>query len=294
MLDNLLLVHHRKTKKQPVFNELSTKWLGWETCLRAIGFSHGAMIKNDSEVPDGAELYQGPNAYSFALEVICGLHSPMVGETEVYGQFKELMDKAAKNHQFTPVLQWLEMLNSDAKQVRRLYLKNLGSFSYGSVLRRKCRDYNQLHFIGAGSFVKELLPWVTKTEKSIYVYARNPEKAKKQLAEFSDRIQVQPISSDLKIESGCVVICAPIEALKLNPIFDGEDLSIIDLRGESRHDALNQKCPIYSLDEMFDEIKLTQQTAKNKIQSAKKMIQQLALEKNNMMLHRPYGWHDIA
>ncbi|MCH2534902.1 MAG: hypothetical protein MK008_10715 [Bdellovibrionales bacterium] len=294
MLDNLLLVHHKKTKKQPVFNDLGSKWLGWETCLRAIGFSHGAMIKNDSEIPEGAELYQGPNAYSFALEVICGLHSPMVGETEVYGQFKELLDKAYTHSHYKPLVQWLEMLNSDAKQVRRLYLKNLGSFSYGSVLRRKCRDYNELHFIGAGSFVKELLPWVTKTEKNITIYARNPDRAKKQLADFADRIHIKALSKDLKITSGCVVICAPIKAKTITPIFDGEHISVIDLRGESRHDALNSKLSIYSLDEMFNEIELTQKTAKNKIQSAKKMIQQLALEKNNMMLHRPYGWHDIA
>ena len=294
MLDNLLLVHHKKTKKQPVFNELGSKWLGWETCLRAIGFSHGAMIKNDSEIPEGAELYQGPNAYSFALEVICGLHSPMVGETEVYGQFKELLDTAYQHHQYKPLVQWLEMLNSDAKQVRRLYLKNLGSFSYGSVLRRKCRDHQELHFIGAGSFVKELLPWVAKTDKTITIYARSVERAKNQLSEFLDRIEVKALSSDLRISSGGVVVCAPIKAKTLLPILGSEQISVIDLRGESRHDGLQLNSSVYSLDEMFEEIKLTQKTAKNKIQSAKKLIQQLALEKNNMMLHRPYGWHDIA
>lgn len=294
MLDNLLLIHHKKTKKQPVFNELSTKWLGWETCLRAIGFSHGAMIKNDSEIPEGAELYQGPNAYSFALEVICGLHSPMVGETEVYGQFKELMYKAERNEQFVPLSQWLEMLNSDAKQVRSLYLKNLGSFSYGSVLRRKCREHDEVHFIGSGSFVKELLPWLTKTNKSITVHARSTSKAMARLSEFSNRISLKQFNELSEIKSGCVVICAPIESLKLNSTLESSKLSIIDLRGESRHDGLNLACPIYTLDEMFEELQLTQKTAQNKIQSAKKMIQQLSLEKNNMMLHRPYGWHDIA
>lgn len=286
------MVHHKKTKKQSVFSDLGTKWLGWETCLRAIGFSHGAMIKNDNEVPPGSELYQGPNAYSFALEVICGLHSPMVGETEVYGQFKELLDKASKQKQYSPLIQWLEMLNSDAKQVRRMYLKNLGSFSYGSVLRRKCREHKHLHFIGAGSFVKELLPWVAKTNKSITIYTRSPVKAQKQLSEYAHRIEIKELTENLKVTNGCVVICAPVKAQRLNTIVADSKLSVIDLRGESRHDPLNVMS--YTLDEMFAEIEVTQTSAKNKILNAKKMIQQLALEKNNMMLHRPYGWHDIA
>ena len=70
--------------------------LEWQTCLRRILFlnsSDNRAVIEAAEVgkatPPTVEVFRGEEAYRFLLEVICGLNSPIVGETAVMGQFKE-------------------------------------------------------------------------------------------------------------------------------------------------------------------------------------------------------------
>ena len=70
--------------------------LEWQTCLRRILFLHSndnrAVIEAaevGKVVQPTVEVFRGQEAYRFLLEVICGLNSPIVGETAVMGQFKE-------------------------------------------------------------------------------------------------------------------------------------------------------------------------------------------------------------
>ena len=53
------------------------------TCVREIAF-----VDSRAAVPSGATILHDEDAYAHLLEVICGLDSPMVGETEVLHQFK--------------------------------------------------------------------------------------------------------------------------------------------------------------------------------------------------------------
>ena len=39
------------------------------------------------------EVFTGQNAYVFLLEVVCGLKSPILGETEVHGQYREFLER---------------------------------------------------------------------------------------------------------------------------------------------------------------------------------------------------------
>ena len=66
--------------------------LEWQTCLRRIQFlnrfENSALIEaaeTDKLVPPTVEVYRGNEAYGFLLEVICGLNSPLLGETAVMG-----------------------------------------------------------------------------------------------------------------------------------------------------------------------------------------------------------------
>src|SRR5258708_36513750 len=69
--------------------------LEWQTCLRRIlflnRFENSALIEaaeNDSMFPGSMEIYRGRDAYGFLLEVICGLNSPLLGETQASEQIK--------------------------------------------------------------------------------------------------------------------------------------------------------------------------------------------------------------
>src|SRR6266536_5491780 len=118
--------------------------LEWQTCLRRSLF----LNSNDNRpvieaaevgkmVPPTVEVFRGQEAYRFLLEVICGLNSPIVGETAVMGQFKEfLLDaKFAKTSWGNFLRQLATNLMIDAKRVRACHMQGIGSQSYGSLVR---------------------------------------------------------------------------------------------------------------------------------------------------------------
>ncbi|HEX6322489.1 MAG TPA: hypothetical protein VFZ36_02090, partial [Vicinamibacterales bacterium] len=60
--------------------------VSWRTCLREVTFlDHGA------DPGAAGEPLEGADAYGFLLETICGLRSPMLGETQVQGQFRAFL-----------------------------------------------------------------------------------------------------------------------------------------------------------------------------------------------------------
>ena len=71
----------RLAEEQPAFC--------WQTCIRQIALIDESQLENvRPTLLRGDEIYHEDVGYRFLLEVICGLHSPLIGETEVYGQFK--------------------------------------------------------------------------------------------------------------------------------------------------------------------------------------------------------------
>ncbi|MGH9904348.1 MAG: hypothetical protein ACRD8U_02050, partial [Pyrinomonadaceae bacterium] len=81
MLANLSIV------QSPIgaVNEFAARnGLQWETCLRRIVFVPPDQVAAISVIRGtSSDIYHGEDAYRFLLEAICGLHSPLVGETEV-------------------------------------------------------------------------------------------------------------------------------------------------------------------------------------------------------------------
>src|SRR6266850_7387419 len=108
----------------------------WQTCLRRIlflnRFENSALIEaaeRDSLVSGSVEIYRGRDAYGFLLEVICGLNSPLLGETAVMGQFREFCVHARFSN--TPWGWFLRQFTAnvlvDAKRVRHDHLDDRGA-----------------------------------------------------------------------------------------------------------------------------------------------------------------------
>src|SRR5258708_3799695 len=106
--------------------------LEWQTCLRRIQFlnrlENSALIEaieRDELLPSTVEIHRGPDAYRFLWEVICGLTSPILGETAVMGQFREFCSQARFPN--TPwgwfLRQFTADLLVDAKRVRHGHLQ---------------------------------------------------------------------------------------------------------------------------------------------------------------------------
>ncbi len=259
------------------------------------------------------ELLKDEKAYSFLLEVLCGLKSPVIGETEVFGQFKTQVLKHldAKN----PIAKIIHSIVADTKSIRSLHLLNLGSSSYGSLARKSLNGFKNLDILGAGQFVQSLKPWIEKLNIQTQVYTRSPEKylsvydnsewSLKLLTEFSSNLSSNEASdksyhrsSDLSVDMvpdvsaqrpKALFICAPIN-------LESTDLKSYDLVIDFR-DGENQRIEhsnIKSLAQVFNEIQ------KENILAEKKKIDALAeivkASENFMtsMNHRPFGWDDIS
>ena len=85
-----------------------------------------------------AEYYEGPHAYAFLLRLACGLESKLTGETEVFGQLKQAWAQFSErgSDQAQQLAGYMQSLFRDVKDVRSRFLSNIGSASYGALVRR--------------------------------------------------------------------------------------------------------------------------------------------------------------
>src|SRR5262249_3667601 len=168
--------------------------LDWQTCLRRILILNSKdnrelveAVETGTLVPPTVEVFHGQDAYRFLLEVVCGLNSPIVGETAVMGQFKEFLLHA--KFPSTPWGSFLRDLSSnlmiDAKRIRHTHLQGLGSQSYGSLVRQNVKGLPAVAVLGAGKVAREILPWLIGKTR-VKVFCRNLERAKDLLHEYPE------------------------------------------------------------------------------------------------------------
>jgi glutamyl-tRNA reductase len=254
--------------------------LVWETCLRSIAFNSNAY-----DLVEADEVYRETGAYRFLLEVICGLHSPVVGETEVFGQFKS----------FTKV--WLERepgraslvqrLFSEAKEIRSEYLLNLGTQSYGSWLKRKITG-KQIHILGGGNLAKDISPYLLKIADSVVVHARQPEKLN------IGGVEVRPLSA-CRFDGGCLIVAAPMTALEIQNWLLRSPSEIFDLRDSSSADPLLINCKNrHVLGDIFGEIERTKARLQPIVEAVKSDILARSERMARQVHVRPQGWDDIC
>src|SRR5260370_1347906 len=238
--------------------------LEWQTCLRRILFlnaSDGRALTETAEngklVPPTAEVFRGQDAYRFLLEVICGLNSPLLGETAVMGQFKEfsLHAKFARTPWGAFLRQFTSNLLIDAKRVRHDHLQGIGSQSYGSLVRQQIKGMPTVAVLGAGKLAREILPWLIGKTK-VRLFYRNWQHAKDLLKEYPE-IQLDQYSEAdanwMQAEAG-LVIAAPLKATRVEgwARLQGTSFSkCLDLRGEAYSDPLAMTAPVIHLHELF-------------------------------------------
>lgn len=287
MLAGLKVLH--KSKPESCDREKLSAGNGpiFQTCLRLIQMHWG---DDEINVPEGFEYYTGEKAYKFLLEIICGLHSPVVGETEVFGQFKNFKTK----EHFSYALQLvMDNLIADTKKIRDMYLKDLGGQSYGSVVRKCAKEYNSVAFIGAGQFTQELLPWVYKEGKSITVYARDVEKANELKVRYP-QITIVQMLQQTEIVADMVIVAAPLKSERIQSLVSSQSTFVLDLRGECRLDACTQFSKYMTLDQVFRIIEGNQKQIFTAKHQALEESSNLTLKRSLFEVMRPFGWDDIC
>ncbi len=150
-----------------------------ETCQRTMVLSYQERPFDAQALPLH-ERAEGPAAYQYLLETICGLKSKLIGENEIVGQFKT----AYKSFSATPdrdarLLLVLEKLFKDAKDIRTEHLIGIGQKTYAHLTRRhfagKIKQAPIL-ILGSGQLAEDLINQFKK-RSPVLLCARNHERA---------------------------------------------------------------------------------------------------------------------
>jgi glutamyl-tRNA reductase len=281
--------------------------LEWQTCLRRIQFlnqvENSALIEaaeRNALVTGSVEVYRGRDAYEFLLEVICGLNSPLLGETAVMGQFREFCA-----HAKFPNTSWgwfLRQLTAnvlvDAKRVRHGHLQGIGSQSYGSLVRQHAKGMPTVAVLGAGKLAREILPWlIGKTTARLFY--RNWQHAKDLLKEYPE-VQLDQYSPDdagWEHEETGLVIAAPMKAAEVESWVRSQSSTFskcLDLRGDAETDPVSLPIPVIKLSELFDALRTERQRLEGRVEAARAEIKQLVQRQSHQAQFRPFGWEDLC
>src|SRR5229473_1070970 len=222
VLDQLVILNLRREARDKL--PIVLNGLDWRTCLRRVLFlnktENAALItaaESDEALASAVEIYRGEESYSFLLEVICGLSSPLVGETAVLGQFREFVAQAKLPSTLWGAFlrQLISNLLVDAKRVRHEHLQGLGSQSYGSLVRQHLKGLPSVALLGGGQLAREILPWlIGKTH--VRLFYRGYSHAQELLVDYPE-IQLahfSPADAGWDHDETALVIAAPLPAVE--------------------------------------------------------------------------------
>ncbi len=260
------------------------------TCLRSIVFTEQESVPVSLQQ---YEMLRGERAYEFLLQVICGLDSPLMGETEILGQFKQFF-KRHRGEFTVQVQEMVDSLNRDAKKIRAQFLQNLGCTSYGSLLRKEIRGQKRdLVVLGAGSLAQDILPWFAKTENKIRVYTRSPEKYDELFQSQNNLTSHALADLGQTAAGGVLILAAPVDGQWLSEQVDLKLFEqIYDLRGNSHVDKLPVS-RVTTLQSLFANIESNKVRAHKTRESAVSAIKQKAALLSVLERPRPFGWEDL-
>lgn len=308
-MEDLILIH-RKTNKN-----LQTDWSKFSTCLRQIVFCpHKVEAISSSDnyfdsfeklnMDSNDEVLKGPTAMAFLIEVLCGLHSPIFGETEVLGQFKKFYEDEVQNcygtlYQHQKLVQYIFQ---EVKRLRTQYLTNMGAHSYGSLLRKHLKESMNVTIFGSGQLAQEIAPWLYD-HKKVQVLCRDLQKSYIQWQEHANKVNLLTYHKVDFIGEICV-IAAPLSDTEILSFFEkqfpqfdiveiSQKIKIYDLRGEENR-LTHLWGNVVSLSELFSELQFLQIQNQELLETLKKLIQKNSLEYMLRSEFHPLGWDDLC
>ncbi len=304
VLDQLVILNLRREARDKL--PIVLNGLDWRTCLRRILFLNKpenasliAAAENEGVPASPVEIYRGEESYRFLLEVICGLNSPLVGETAVLGQFREFVAQAKlPGTLWGNLRQLISNLLVDAKLVRHEHLQGLGSQSYGSLVRQHLKGVPSVALLGGGQLAREILPWlIGKTH--VRLFYRSYPHAQELLVDYPE-IQLDQFSAadaGWEEDETALIIAAPLKAVevqrwvgKQSPRFS----LCLDLRGDAETDPVSLPFPVIKLSELFDALRNERQRLAGRIETAREEIKLLAQRQARQAQVRPFGWEDLC
>jgi glutamyl-tRNA reductase len=273
MWQELTLVHRPTVPGSP---PLGGEGNLWRTCLRELLFLEPGTL-----TAPGEPSASGLAAHQLLVEICGGLHSPLFGETEVFGQFRAFRERQSWDPLWEALLDSVE---EDVRKLRRTHLKGLGAQSYGSLARRHLTAGKPVVILGAGRLARDLLPWLSEFE--VILAARSPEKA------GAPAVAMAELGSNPRLREASWIIAAPLANETLLGFWrENPPGLVLDFRGESSF----SECPAsryLALRAIYEELESVKILHQKKRSEALAFAAELSQRRSQAVLHRPYGWDD--
>ena len=178
MLSNLIILHKKVPNAKTSLHVEAHYY--WSTCLRTLAFYDKSRLQPsdilflEKERSNGWDMHQSQDTYQILLQIILGLDSQILGETEVHSQFKECFnDERLQHSHMKNILQPLRnSLLSQAKFIRAQYFQNLGSHSYAGIARKLSKNCSDIYLLGTGHLAKQMIPFLQK-KHLVHIVGRN-------------------------------------------------------------------------------------------------------------------------
>ncbi len=279
----------------------------WKTCLRQIIFVSPDVSEN---LPKDATFLKDQEATQFLIEVLCGLHSPLLGENEVFGQFKQFLEDQGPHELFSNQQKWVQFVLQEVKRIRSQYIHLLGSKSYGSMLRKLTQDSSEVTIFGTGQFAEEILPWLSH-KKKLQMIGRNTDRLKFFEGKYA-HLSVQRLHSGSPEMNSTLhqhlILAASVSHETFVSYLQRSDVSklqkIYDLRGltsekeEKQFFDLMKKegfnIEIVFLRDLFRSMESQRKQNVQLIETIKSELNQKVIAFLMRLEHRPLGWDDLC
>jgi glutamyl-tRNA reductase len=275
----------------------------WRTCRREIAFfsSNQPSVMNLSSFD---EMYFDYDAEEFLVQVLCGLKSPLVGETEVFGQFKLWWSQLPQDEFKIKLEAKVQKIYSVVKKVREESLYGLGSQSYGSLFRKKINQLKlenklksaelKIDIIGSGQLVLEILPWIQK-EHLYRLWVRDVNKTI-ETGRFTNAFSILELDKIKPEPLNVLIVAAPISHSQLDSIIENNfSLNLFDFRSDSMNfKSRTELASHLNLNDFTLVVDGAKKAIKSQIENAQNIILRWKKDELNKVQIRPFGWDDLC
>ncbi|MFZ4713498.1 MAG: hypothetical protein ACOYL6_07300 [Bacteriovoracaceae bacterium] len=265
---------------------LSSNTFTLKTCQRTLVVAdqfHGPM--------ENAESYSGLEAYLYLLETICGLKSRLVGENEIVNQFKDAYQNfMMQNEKSSTLIQILEKLFQDAKDIRTKHLIGIGQKSYATISRRHLvseKKANTVLIMGSGILAEDMINQLKK-KCQVMICGRNKDKVEALALKHGLEIIDWKNKEAFKIFPHIVNTIGTTEILFSERFFydwyssTSESRLFIDLGSPSAlSTSFTREQGVIRLEDIFEEGAIRDEEKLAKIREAKKYLDIVAMKRSD-------------